>query len=190
MDLTRWVSAHVGRESIVLAMHQPLTSLQLSKRVDLGHDRCMDTIGRLSERRVVECLNEPANRHRLFWLTSVGRTIQAKARKSRDQDPLPHDFPVVPWGVYGQVCSRHRSAVVRSLTEALQPSTIRRRALHHNPALRMSANNCRGVVKALLDLDLVSRIQLPRERHPRYELTALGSQIRTLLLNAEAVPSR
>jgi len=44
----------------------------------------------------------------------------------------------------------------------------------------------RDVIKLFLRRGVVQRVSIPREHHPRYELTKVGREFRRLLLAAEA----
>ncbi|HOC43267.1 MAG TPA: hypothetical protein PKJ99_09690 [Thermoanaerobaculales bacterium] len=89
------------------------------------------------------------------------------------------------WAIYGWICFSQRSAVLKALTEPLQPATIKRRALRHDPTLTMSANNVRDVIRLFLAKGLVSRVHRRAALHPQYALTALGRSLHELLMTAD-----
>jgi predicted transcriptional regulator len=64
----------------------------------------------------------------------------------------------------------------------MQAAAIKRKALFQNPQLRMSANNVRDVMKYLLKVGVVRKVNIKRRGHPRYELTDLGEVFKELLL--------
>lgn len=83
------------------------------------------------------------------------------------------------------MCFRHRAAILRTMTEPLQPATIRRRACKRDAGLRMSANNARDVMGELRALDIVRPVRVRKKAHLHYELTPKGRAYRDLLLRAE-----
>ncbi len=171
---------------LLASMHQPLTALQSSRRQATNLDRSRYLFYVLLTRHLIACLNPHAHKSRLYWLTVLGTRCQRRVR-SEDQLPrLVHDFPQVDWELYGWLCHRHRSAVIREAHEPLQPAMIKRHARRRDESIRMSANNVRDVLKLLLQRGLVERLLLPGERYPRYRLTPVGEDMRHLLIGAEA----
>lgn len=180
-----WLAQSQRRQRLLLALHQPLTANQLADRADLGRDICSRVLNEFQVYRLADCLNQDTRRSRLYWLTPLGLQTQRQLYLERDLQPISHTFPVVDWALYGQVCFSHRSAVLKALTGQLQAVAIRRRACSHNPQLRMSANNCRDVLYFFLKAGVVRQVRLPREQHPRYELTETGAKLQLLLQRAE-----
>lgn len=167
---------------VLLAITQPVTATQLGRRLDVSVDRCSKALRQLRVQKLVRCVSPAAVRSRMFWLTKLGTNCR------RDMDAgtcVSHDVPEVDWGLYASLCFSHRSQVVRTLTTAMQPSQIKRRAVLRTPGLRMSANNVRDVIRYLKARGIVRPVKLGKKRHPGYELTAIGSQMRRLLLQAE-----
>jgi hypothetical protein len=98
---------------------------------------------------------------------------------------LVHDYPNLDWQLYGEVCFSHRAAVLKTLTQPMQPAHIKRRARFQDPTIRMSANNVRDVIRFLRSKRIVQPVELRKKAHPRYQLTDTGRQIQRLLLQAE-----
>lgn len=94
-------------------------------------------------------------------------------------------MPDIDWSLYGSVCYRHREAIIKILSEPLQPSEIKRRARIRFAGIRMSANNVRDVMRIFVRQGIVRKIYVKRQRHPRYELTEQSRVFRDLLLQAE-----
>ncbi len=161
---------------------QPVTATQLSRRLGISLDRCSNMLHGLQSKKLVRCLNPGATRNRLFWLSRLGK-IQQCHLAGNEADSL--DFPVIDWVLYASVCYSHRGEVVRSLSHAMQPSQIKRRATFQNPLRRMSANNVRDVIRYLKANGIVRPVPLLRKKHPGYELTEMGLHMRRLLLRAE-----
>jgi len=100
----------------------------------------------------------------------------------------PSTLPTsVDWNLLGWVCYRHRAAILKTLSEPLQPSAIKRRARARDPTLRMSANNVRDVIRLFKQRGIVQPVYLRKKKHPRYELTDVGKTLRQLLGQAESV---
>lgn len=170
-------------------LNQPLTTLQLARREGLDLDRAGYLFWELALHDLVRCLNRSARQSRLYWLTEDGRRVQQRARRLLNLAPLQHDLPRMDWDLYGWVCYRHRSAIIKALDRPMRPVLIKRRARQRDERTRMSANNVRDSIKLLLERGIVRQVAVPREPHPSYELTENGEAIRSLLLRAEGVPA-
>ncbi len=184
-EICRWIEESPHRLRIITTLNQPVTARQLAHRDSIDLDRAGFAFWELRIRHLVECLNRSARNNRLYWLTAAGRRCQARLRRRLLLHPLEHDVPGVDWDLYGWVCFRHRSAIIRALEGTLQPAVIKRRARQRDHTLRMSANNVRDVIKLFLQRGVVRKVVIPRERHPRYELTETGRAFRRLIIGAE-----
>jgi hypothetical protein len=170
------------RRRVLRAITQPMTATQLSRRLDVSVDRCSKALLQLQAQKLVRCVNPAATRSRLFWLTKLGMNC----RRPMDSGTcISHDVPEIDWKLYASLCFSHRSEVVRTLTMAMQPSEIKRRATFRTPGLRMSANNVRDVVRYLRARGIVRPVRLGKKRHSGYKLTEIGLLMRRLLLQAE-----
>jgi len=174
--------AGTTRQRVLLAITQPLTATQLSRKLGMSTERCSNALAGLRSQKLVRCLNPSGRRSRLFWLTTLGQRSQNTLARERCG---AHDFPNVDWGLYASVCFSHRSEVVRTLTHAMQPSEIKRRSAFRTPGLRMSANNVRDVICYLKACGIVRLVTLKKKRHAGYELTEIGLQMRRLIMQAE-----
>ena len=96
-----------------------------------------------------------------------------------------YDIPSVNWELYGWVCYNHRAAIVRTLTEPMQPSDMKRKLRNSKPHIKISANNIRDVIKLFLQKGIVRKTFVRKKAHPRYELTELGTKFQGLLSRAE-----
>ncbi len=162
-----------------------MTARQLSQHTEITLDTCSLVLKGLAGHGLVTCLNGRARRSRLYWLTQPGKQCQSRLRRERGLGALPYDFPMVDWELYGWVCFTHRAAVLTALREPMQPAHIKRVARSQNPALKMSANNVRDVIRLFMWRGIVERLpRLKRRSHPRYELTEEGRKLRVLLLRA------
>ncbi len=167
-------------------MNQPLTARQLSRKTGLSFDVCRDVIPQLASRGLVRCLNENARRGRLYWLTKLGESCQLGFLEQLGKKPLEHLMPDLDWELYGWVCFNHRSAIIKVLTEPMQPATIKRKARARDPTLHMSANNARNVIRLFLAQAIVHPVRVRKKAHLRYELTDLGKRFQELLWRVEA----
>jgi hypothetical protein len=183
----QWIARSARRERIVARLHQPLTVAQLARREGLGPRQAEHSFRDLAAHGIVECLNPTACKSRVYWLTPPGRRCQERTRRRMGLPPMHHDFPVVDWDLYGSILYRHRTAIIKAISRPMQPSAVKRRARRDDQALRMSANNARDVIKLFLKRGLVRAVRIPRQRHPRYQLTDPGNALRELILNAAAV---
>ena len=168
-------------------MNQPLTAQQLSRKTGLSFDVCRDVIPQLAARGLVRCLNDNARRGRLYWLTKLGEACQPGFLEQLGKKPLEHFVPDVGWDLYGWVCFNHRSAIIKVLTEPMQPATIKRKARARDSTLRMSANNVRNIIRLFKARGIVHPVRVRKKAHLRYELTELGKRFQELLWRAEAL---
>ena len=67
----------------------------------------------------------------------------------------------------------------------MQAAAIKRRARYLDPTVRMSANNVRDVLRALLSRGVVRVVWLRKKAHPRFELTEKGLQLQEQLRRAK-----
>ena len=169
----------VRAKQALATIAQPTTATQLAKRLECSLEQASRALHKLCSQRLARCLNPGATRNRVFWLTQLGQNQQ---RMWTDRAVPSLDFPEIDWQMYANVCFSHRSAVIVTLTSAMQPSQIRRRAVFRQPELRMSANNVRDVIRYLKDHGVVRQIQSKRRSYPCYELTEMGQHFRRLLL--------
>lgn len=185
-DSVDWILMSVRRRDVLLAFGQPLTVRQVSLRTGRTLKSCGQVLSAMKSHGLAKVLNPEAARSRVYWLTRDGVRCQDELRKRQDKPPLRHFYPRgVDWSLYGWVCFSHREAVVKALEGALQPAAIKRRARFQDPGLRMSANNVRDVIQAMLSKGVVRRVDVRGKAHPRYELTATGECLRDLLFRAK-----
>ena len=178
---TRCITNETHRK-VVRAITQPITATQLSRRLGVLANRCSKAIAQLRSQNLVKCLNPNATRSRLFCLTKKG----IHCRQEMDtENRVSYDIPEINWEIYATLCFSHRSHVMKTLSIAMQPSEIKRRATFRTPGLKMSANNVRDVIRYLKFNGIVFPVKQAKRAHPRYELTETGLQMRQLLLQAE-----
>lgn len=185
-DVYSWIRQSEYREKILLHMKQPMTARQLSVTTQYDRAICSIFLWQFGIWEVAELLNGNARRSRLYKLTRLGIACQKKLRREMNLPELSYFNPSIDWGLYGWVCFRHRASILRVLTEPLQPSEIKRRAIRKVEKLRMSANNVRDIMKLFLARKIVQKVQRRKRAHPRYELTETGQVLRQLLLNCLA----
>lgn len=181
----QYLSQSERRRKILLALKQPMTARQLTRLTGLSLDACSRVLNELSIYELVQCMNPRARQSRVYWLTALGNQAQARLHSEFGLAPLERGFPETDWDLYGWVCYRHRSAVLKALTEPMQPATIKRKARSQNQQLRMSANNVRDIIHLFRQRGIVRPIRHGRKVHLRYELTDLGRTLRNLLIQAE-----
>ena len=182
----RWLELNERRRLVLLSFNQPLTATHVARRTGIKRDSGHHYLRALMQWRLVQCVNQETRHNRLYWLTERGERYQRKLLTERGSPQLRHRNPDVPWDVYSAVCYRHRSAVIEAMLGQLQACEIKKRSLARDPKVRMSANNVRDVIRYLLDQQIVRKVQVRRSRHPRYELTELGSEFKQLLAGIKA----
>jgi DNA-binding transcriptional regulator GbsR (MarR family) len=177
--------ARTVQRLVFLAITQPLTATQISRKLGISVGQCCKAMAGLRLHKLVRCLTPSRSRSRLFWLTHRGKRRQ---RELLAKERVAYSLPDIAWQVYASLCFSHRSEVVRTLTRPMQPSDIARRAAFRMPGLRMSANNVRDVIRYLKAGGIVQPVKPKKRRHPEYRLTEIGLQMRRLLLRAEVQP--
>ncbi len=183
-EIKIWLHQGERRQQIIVRLKQPMTALQLSKHTGMPLDCCSYVLNELSLYKLVNCMNPQSRRSRLYWLTNMGKHCQKELLKENGRPGLVYDFPAVDWELYGWVCFSHRAAIIRALTEPLQPAAIKRRAKLRFPNLTMSANNVRDIIKLFLQRGIVEPVKNRKKVHLRYELTELGKKLQNLLMKA------
>lgn len=181
-DKLAWLRKNLNRVEIFTALNQPMTTTQLARKTDVPRTRCSSVLQSLMKYGLIRRLNPSVKNWCLYWLTSEGARIQKLQMMKLGKEPTRYDFPKLQdWGLYAWCCHIHRAAIIRVLTEPMQPSAIKRKASARNPDLRMSANNVRDVIRLLRIKGIVHSTLVRKKHHPRYELTELGKDIQTLL---------
>lgn len=181
-----WIRQQETHVNILVAMHQPLTAKQVSKKTGIPVDTCSYIVAKLTTQGLLACRNPAARSSRLYGLTELGIRCQTQLCKDLS---LPHQQYTsldIDWNLYGWTCFSHRAAVIKILTIAMQPSEIKRTLRLHKPHIAISANNIRDVVRLLLSKKIVRPVKVEKRAHLRYELTDLGIKLRQLLIQAEA----
>jgi len=187
-EVSQWVRRNEWRGRVLCALDQPMTASQVARRLSASRTSCSRTLRDLAEQRLTRCLNPGTGKSRLYGLTRRGVQARRELGGSALSSPK-RDVPL--WALAGWVSFTHRSAILKALgPEPAPASGIRHRACFRDSALRMSASNCRGVLKLFHGKGLVARELDPKLGLPLYALTDLGRDIQRLLLAAEAVPSR
>ena len=181
----QWAQRGEKRKSVLLSLKQPMTALQLSKKTEFNQEQCSTILGQLTLCGLVKCLNPTATRSRLYWLTPIGILCQKKLGKDKTRPDMEEYFPDIDWELYGWVCYNHRAAIIRILTEPMQPSDMKRKLRNSKSDMKISANNIRDVIKLFLQKGIVQNTFVRKKAHPRYELTELGTKVRGLLSRAE-----
>jgi len=184
-EVYEWAQRSENRKSVLLNLKQPMTALQLSKKTELSMEQCSMILGKLTLCRLVKCLNPTATRSRLYWLTPVGILCQKKLSNDKTLPDIAKNMPDIDWQLYGWVCYNHRAAIIKTLTEPMQPAAIKRKAKQQNQKIKMSANNVRDVIKLFLQKKIVKPVKVRKKAHLRYELTESGHKIQGLLSQAE-----
>ena len=182
-NVYKWIIKEEERKKIVLSLRQPLTAKQISRKTRISIGTCSYLLGKLAVRGITVCLNPNARSSRLYWVTDLGREFQK--RLSPDGYDIAPDLESVNWELYGWICFNHRAAIIRILTEPMQPSEMKRRLRQIGSDVRISANNIRDIVRLFLQKGIVQKVFARKKAHPRYELTELGTKLQELLRQAE-----
>ena len=122
----------------------------------------------------------------MHWLTSLGEYCQSQSKNSAGLPRFNHDFPDIDWRTYGEICFIYREAVLTALSHPMKSSDIRRKAVEHNPELRIGSTHVRQVLREFRKRRLVE-VSKERKKPPTYKLTFVGEQYRKLLTNVTTV---
>jgi len=165
-----------------------MTAKQVGRRSGLGLDAVSHLLRRMATKALVTCVNPEARCSRLYRVTDLGRRCQDRMQRDlalpRYAQPIS-DCDGIDWDLYGWICFNHRTIIVRTLTQPMQPSEIKRIIRTRKPHIKISANNIRDVMKLLLSKGIVRPVKVRRKAHLRYELTDLGRRLQRLLIRAE-----
>jgi len=183
-NVYEWIKKDKNRENILVSMTQPLTAKQISRKTGIGKDSCSYLLSKFAAKGVTVCLNPNARSSRLYWITDLGGKCQRRLRPGLSE--LTRDLPSVNWELYGWVCYNHRAAVIRILSEPMQPSEMKRKLRQTGSEVRISANNIRDIIRLFHKKGIVRQVAVRKKAHPRYELTAQGIQIQKLLNRAHS----
>ena len=185
-NVYRWISQEKQHRDFLMAITQPMTARQIARKTGIPVDTCSCLIARFSDQGLLTCLNPAQRNSRLYWITGLGAKCKNQLYQDLDLCYKKFDVSDTDWQLYGWVCFKHRSAVIRTLSCPMQPSEIKRFLRIHHPNMKISANNVRDVIKLLLAKNIVRPVKIRKKAHLRYELTDLGNQLRKLLLQAQA----
>jgi len=119
----------------------------------------------------------------LYWLTEDGKAVRDQLAELYGRGPVAEPASV-NWLLYGQLCFRHRRAVLLALQGHMRPPHVKKRALASNASLRMSVDNCREVLHWMERHGVVRRVRVGRECYASYELTEVGEKCQVLLRRA------
>ena len=180
-----WTERSKKRKIVLLNLKQPMTALQLSKKTGFNQEQCSTILGQLTLCGLVKCLNPTATRSRLYWLTTIGILCQKKLTKDKSLPDVVKHLPDIDWELYGWVCYNHRAAIIKALTEPMQPAVVKRKIKQQNPKIKMSANNVRDIMKLFMEKEIVKPVKVRKKARLRYELTGLGNKLQRLLSRAE-----
>lgn len=170
----------------LLAFNQPLTAKQVAGKIGIPEDTSSYLMAKFAKNSLTTCLNPVAVNSRLYWLTELGKKYQMELCSQLNLSCSEYELPKIDWQLYGWMCFNHRSAVIKTLTEPMQPSKIKQILRIQRPNIKISANNIRDVVRLLLAKKIVQPVKIKKKAHPRYELTDLGKTFRQLLINSKA----
>ncbi len=186
-NVYKWIRKEENREKVLVSMRQPLTARQISRKTGIRVDTCSYILGKFAGKGIASCLNPKAKNSRLYWLTEVGQGCQKRLHRELSLPEKTYDLPSVDWELYGWVCYKHRTAIVRVLIEPMQPAEMKRRLRQFGSNVRISANNIRDIVRLFLQKGIVQKVFVRKKAHPRYELTELGCKLQGLLSQAEGL---
>lgn len=179
-----WLRRNSRAGDFLALIKQPMTARQLARLAGLGNDYAEHLLRKLRKRSLVVCLNPEVPCGRVLWLTEAGKHYRDRWRSEKGLAPLQAKIPDLDWALYGEVTSRHRSMVVRTLTRPMGGAELRRAALLQFPGMRMDANKARDAIQFLFKKGIVRRIQVKRRHFPAYELTETGKEIQKMLILA------
>lgn len=172
---------------VLLALKQPLITRQISKKTGIPAYTCGYIISTFVDSGVLVCLNPRARNNRLYWFTKAGLQYLKLLYSIHNLTYRTPLLPDIDWNLYGWACFSHRSAIIKALTDPMQPSEIKRFFRFQKTPIRISANNIRDIIHLFLIKGIVRPVQNRGKSHPRYELTETGIKLRHLLIQAGIV---
>lgn len=181
-----WVKDKERRMKVLLLMRLPLTAKQISLKLRIKMSSCSRILKDFTAKGLMVCLNPTAKNSRLYYLTELGIQYQSLLRQERNLPDKDIPLPNIDWGLYGWICFSHRSAIVKNITEPMQPSRMKRQIRRRNPDVKISANNIRDIIRLFEKKGVVKRVYIRKKAHPRYELTDVGKQLQYLLIKEKA----
>ena len=181
----QWIDQQENRKKILIVINQPVTARQLARRTGIPQDTCSYLTAKFAEMGLLACLNPKARSSRLYWLTKRGGQYRKKLYLKQNLSYSELELPEIDWQLYGWVCFSHRSAVIKTLTDPMQPSEIKRILRIQRSHIRISANNIRDIINLFLARNIVKSVKIRKKAHLRYELTDSGTKLRQLLVRAE-----
>ena len=167
-------------------MKLPLTANQISHKLYIDPASSSRILSDFSDRGLMVCLNPSARNSRLYQLTSLGKDCQRQLYLELNLPLKEFDVPAVDWDLYGWVCFSHRSAIMKILTEPMQPSEMKRQIRRRDSKVKISANNIRDIIKLFEQKGIVEKITVKKRAHPLYELTETGKQLQAILRMEQA----
>lgn len=179
-----WLQQGEERLRTLLAMQQPMTADQLAGRLEKQRSSVSEHIRQMRVYRVLKCLNPESHQSRLYWLTEEGvecRSQLASLYKNTQPGALPLSLD---WQVYGELCFRHRRAVLLAMHGRMRPPQVKKRAFARDARLRMSVDNCREVLYWMVSRGVVRGVRPRGKRFVLYELTEVGKTCQELLRKA------
>lgn len=173
------------KDRILQLLHQPLTAIQVSRISGIPAYTCSYLMAKLAQDGFIFCINSKARNCRLYWLTEHGKRYRKDICTKLKLSYEEYDLSKIDWNLYGWVCFRHRSAIIKYLSEPMQPSEIKRLLRIRQANINISANNIRDIIRLFLSKDIVRPVKVKKKSHLRYELTDTGIKFRQLLIQAE-----
>ncbi len=184
-EAAQWIERNEKRKQLFLHFTQPMTAKQMAQKTGMSLGECSLILGQLVLCRLVKCLNPSAVRSRIYWLTPTGIFCQRKISNQKNLPKSLKKLPDIDWELYGWICYSHRSAVIKALTEPMQPAKIKRKITQSNRRAKISANNVRDIIRLFVKKGIVEPVQYRKEAHPRYELTQIGKALQSFLIQSQ-----
>jgi len=185
-NVYEWIKMQQDRKRTLLVMKLPLTAKQIGSKFRMNSAICSRTLNDFTVRGLAKCLNPKARNSRLYHLTDLGKQCQQLLRKELNLPEENIEIPDTDWGLYGWMCFSHRSAVIKSITEPMQPSNMKRQIRRRNPDAKISANNIRDIIRLFEEKGVVQKVFVKKKAHPRYELTETGKQLQKILIKQKS----
>ena len=133
----KWIKNEENRKRTLLLMKLPLTATQLSSKLQIDTTTCSRILKDFTARGLTTCLNPAAKNSRLYHLTALGQQYQNQLCQELNLTAKEYHFPEADWDLYGWLCFSHRSAIVKIITEPMQPSNMKRQIRRRNPKVKI-----------------------------------------------------
>ncbi len=180
-----WLRKERRREKIFCSIRQPITAVQLTKRMGIAKTTISHTLREMSKYQLITCLNPESSKGRLYWFTKLGIRCHKWMSRSHGKNGVSYELPEIDWKLYAWTCFEHRSSIIKVMEVPVSPSDIRRILVRRCSNIRISVNNVHDIIKLFERKGIVKCVMIRKRKRARYVLTKLGQKFQELHIEAE-----